>query len=308
MLTTAYVPPRLPITTDPHYGQIGLPTSATRNAPPNWVYPPTWPDGPPPPHMGPISYHPIPGHPGAYYPPHYRPNGPVVHPSTHPPTEGMQDDPNNPSPPRPDIPRTDSPQTSNDAQAKAAPESSLNLPVIDPSLDADSNSTQQLTEEQVTAITQAAVQAVLRSAAKSEAESRASSTSVKNEEGSSSKVSRQGTAEVDEENANREERHVASRLVEEGQSNGLHGYGPTLERPEPMEHMLTEDGEPMLNPGSSFLSCLVRQVLSTCLSSRALDTGQLQDLKPSLLPLIMFCRSHSLLLLLHDKLGLLAGT
>jgi len=30
--------------------------------------------------------------------------------------------------------------------------------------------------------------------------------------------------------------------------NGLHGYGSSLTRPEPMEHILTEDGEPMLNP------------------------------------------------------------
>ena len=30
---------------------------------------------------------------------------------------------------------------------------------------------------------------------------------------------------------------------------GAHGYGSLLERPVPMEHMLTEDGEPMLNPG-----------------------------------------------------------
>jgi len=28
-----------------------------------------------------------------------------------------------------------------------------------------------------------------------------------------------------------------------------HGYGSPMERPQPMEHMLTEDGEPMLNPG-----------------------------------------------------------
>ena len=31
--------------------------------------------------------------------------------------------------------------------------------------------------------------------------------------------------------------------------SGLHSYGPSLGRPEPMEHILTEDGEPMLNPG-----------------------------------------------------------
>jgi hypothetical protein len=29
----------------------------------------------------------------------------------------------------------------------------------------------------------------------------------------------------------------------------LHSYGSSLGRPEPMEHILTEDGEPMLNPG-----------------------------------------------------------
>ncbi|KAF9260868.1 hypothetical protein L218DRAFT_1002371 [Marasmius fiardii PR-910] len=27
-----------------------------------------------------------------------------------------------------------------------------------------------------------------------------------------------------------------------------HGYGPRIDRPEPMEHVLTDDGEPMLNP------------------------------------------------------------
>jgi len=31
--------------------------------------------------------------------------------------------------------------------------------------------------------------------------------------------------------------------------SGLHSYGSSLGRPEPMEHILTEDGEPMLNPG-----------------------------------------------------------
>ena len=31
--------------------------------------------------------------------------------------------------------------------------------------------------------------------------------------------------------------------------SGLHSYGSSLGRPEPMDHILTEDGEPMLNPG-----------------------------------------------------------
>ena len=37
----------------------------------------------------------------------------------------------------------------------------------------------------------------------------------------------------------------------EDRLNILHDYSTSLERPEPMEHMLTEDGEPMLNPGAS---------------------------------------------------------
>ena len=38
----------------------------------------------------------------------------------------------------------------------------------------------------------------------------------------------------------------------EDRLNSLHDYSSSLERPEPMEHMLTEDGEPMLNPGTSY--------------------------------------------------------
>lgn len=44
--------------------------------------------------------------------------------------------------------------------------------------------------------------------------------------------------------------HMNNRDFED-RLNCLHDYSPTLERPEPMEHILTEDGEPMLNPGVS---------------------------------------------------------
>ena len=40
---------------------------------------------------------------------------------------------------------------------------------------------------------------------------------------------------------------IEPRITEK--TGGLPGYGTPLQRPEPMEHMLTEDGEPMLNPG-----------------------------------------------------------
>ena len=43
--------------------------------------------------------------------------------------------------------------------------------------------------------------------------------------------------------------HINPRDLED-RLNGLHDYSPSLERPEPMEHILTEDGEPMLNPGA----------------------------------------------------------
>jgi len=41
--------------------------------------------------------------------------------------------------------------------------------------------------------------------------------------------------------------HMNDRDLEDT-LNGLHDYSPSLDRPELMEHILTEDGEPMLNP------------------------------------------------------------
>lgn len=42
--------------------------------------------------------------------------------------------------------------------------------------------------------------------------------------------------------------HTHGELGMDNAMSGLHSYGSSLGRPEPMEHILTEDGEPMLNP------------------------------------------------------------
>ncbi|KJA19248.1 hypothetical protein HYPSUDRAFT_901770 [Hypholoma sublateritium FD-334 SS-4] len=53
-----------------------------------------------------------------------------------------------------------------------------------------------------------------------------------------------------EEKAKRQREEEEQRMLLEQE-----GYDPlALRRPEPMEHILTEDGEPMLNPGASFLT------------------------------------------------------
>lgn len=44
------------------------------------------------------------------------------------------------------------------------------------------------------------------------------------------------------------ERDLVGRLVNDP-SNSPVEYGKALDRPEPMDHLLTEDGTPMLNPG-----------------------------------------------------------
>ena len=73
--------------------------------------------------------------------------------------------------------------------------------------------------------------------------------------------------------------HMSDRDLEDT-LNGLHDYSPSLERPEPMEHILTEDGEPMLNPGAFFLQ-LFPQIFSFVKNSmnnfysRVIDPGKL---------------------------------
>lgn len=281
----AFVPPRAPQPVmDPQYAQVGLPTSATRlNSATNWGHPHPWPEGPP--QMGPISYHPIPGqHPVYYASPYYRPNGAMIpHPQPlHPPElapniRGVPNGSSSHSPPQDhNISRGGTPMhnPNHDVEMTTATSHTPNedpkpsfvtAPVIDPSLDSSTNTSSvshshaQMSSEQIKAIsleiTQAAMEAVLESA-KAEVESRNSRTpnGVKVQDGVVSKGSntrqlQEGEADADGDADEDEERAIASQLASEDKSNGIHGYGRALERPEPMEHMLTEDGEPMLNPG-----------------------------------------------------------
>ncbi|KAF5384806.1 hypothetical protein D9615_001091 [Tricholomella constricta] len=225
---------------DPHYAQIGLPTSATRlNAATHWGYPHPWPDGTP----QQMSYQQM------YYAPHYRPNG-VTPPSVHqsPPTAALQQATQNGSatvaqrtspqtscPPH-NMPRDIKPPVDNTCVSTPTTADS-SIAALDPSLNPSESTT--LTEEQVLEITQAAMKAVLEAEAeRSNAQSRADTASSP----SYSEPDRSST------NASHENNDTARNLPIKDKSHAMHGYGLSLERPEPMEHMLTEDGEPMLNP------------------------------------------------------------
>lgn len=217
---------------DPQYAQIGLPTSATRlNVATNWPYPHPWPDGTAPQ----MSYQQI------YYSPHYRPNG-SVNPS---PIEADPDQQNihgvsaartqpiSTSPPGSLQLTPNNTHQSNEVIDPTRNGHSLSAPTVDPSL--SSSDSTELTNEQVLEITQAAMKAVLEAEAeRSNAESRAGSTSTP------SFSERGDREETGKENG------LHHKITED---SNMHGYGPPLDRPEPMEHMLTEDGEPMLNPG-----------------------------------------------------------
>jgi hypothetical protein len=221
---TAYVPPR-PLVMDPQYAHVALPTSATRlNIATNWTYHPhPWPDGSQPP----FSY-PIPGH--LYYP-HYRSNSVPSQPlnnRTHPEStpNGLNTQP----------PGSSNSSPTDTTSSKASGNDGSTVQIIDPSLPSGSTT---LTEQQVLAITEAAVKAVLEAeAGSSRAESRSGSvlTSLhsEGETGEREEVSEKPTV-------------IEPRIAEK--TGGLPGYGTPLQRPEPMAHMLTEDGEPMLNPG-----------------------------------------------------------
>ena len=217
---------------DPHYAQVALPTSATRlNVAANWTYPPhPWPDGAHPP-MG----YPIPSH--LYYSSHYRSNGvtPQLLPNVGPHQNGSATQP--PASSHSDSSPTDTRPPSNTSDPSGQNPSTVQI--IHPSLNSSVSTT--LTDQQVLAITEAAVKAVLEAeAGSSRTASRSGSvlTSLQSEGETGERVE-----EVPETSSVME-----PRLAEK--TGRLPGYGTALERPEPMEHMLTEDGEPMLNPGS----------------------------------------------------------
>lgn len=225
-ISPAY-PARPPIM-DPQYAQIALPTSATRlNLATHWGYPHPWPDGPPQ-QMG---YQQL------YFNPHYRPNGPPGQPP--PPTNTIPSQTLN----GPVVTQTISPTTRSAPQNPATDVKSTNdgcspanssLPIINPVLNPSDSTT--LTEEQVLQITQAAMNAMLEAEAeRAKAEHERSTPS-----GSE-------TEEPTEDSPREDNGTPSNDLVHEG-PHTIPGYSLALARPEPMEHMLTEDGEPMLNP------------------------------------------------------------
>ncbi|KAG6911296.1 hypothetical protein DXG01_002135 [Tephrocybe rancida] len=216
LTTGPYVPRQLIM--DPNYAQVGLPTSATRlNLATHWGYPHPWPDGAAPQQM---SYQHM------YYAPHYRPNGTDPTPGSIPLPSAQ--DPSNTAAQQPTVPRSCPPQGTADTkqagtEAASGPATDETLS-IDPSLDPHEST--ELTAEQIMQITEALLQ----------------------EPGEhSSGGSRDGSASTtafSETHSGSQDEHDANN----GKSHVLHGYGLPLVRPEPMEHMLTEDGEPMLNP------------------------------------------------------------
>jgi hypothetical protein len=122
---------------------------------------------------------------------------------------------------------------------------------IDPHIDLDSGS--EITEADVVA----AVQAVLLQAESQEAAKKGKEQAEKDKQ-------RQLETEMDmhndttsshDEGGGGDSMNMNGGLGVEDAMSGLHSYGSSLRRPEPMEHILTEDGEPMLNPGLLLRVC-----------------------------------------------------
>lgn len=210
-LVNPYIPPRF------QHNQLDHQTSSARTAPP-WSSYSHWLNGvplPPPSHMSPISYiH----HPTCYPSPHYRPH------TTAYPSPSPSDSSQHPSGAGTSTPlRTDSTDLSGNSPSHTAVSSndSSSISCIDP----DSHS--ELTAEDVVA--------AMRVVMSMQVESAEDAQDHETKHGYlSASHSLDGMADNN--------RDLEDKL------NSLHDYSPSLERPEPMEHILTEDGEPMLNP------------------------------------------------------------
>ena len=216
----AYVLPRIQHKTQ-HY-QLVHPTSSARTASP-WPAYSHWPSGvPPPPHMSAISYI----HPPLCYPsPHYRPHT-TAYPSSPSPSDSSQQ-PNGAGPRTPnstDLSRNSPTHSSHDSSSISC--------AVDPELD----SYAELTAEDVVA----AMRVVM-------------SMQVKSAEHTQDHETNQNSHDFTTTSRSLDGDHLNNRDLED-RLNGLHDYSPSLDRPEPMEHVLTEDGEPMLNPGVSLYS------------------------------------------------------
>ena len=199
------------------HNQLVHPTSSTRTTSP-WPGYPHWPSGVPlpPSHMSPISYihHPI-----CYPSPHYRPHT-TAYPSPSPSDSSPQPNGAGPSTPL----QTHSTDLSRNSPSHPSNDSS-SVSCIDPELDSHT----ELTAEDVVAAMRVVMSMQVESTEDDEKQSR------------HDYITASRSLDGD---------HMNTRDLED-RLNGLHDYSLSLERPEPMEHILTEDGEPMLNPGVS---------------------------------------------------------
>ncbi|KAG6874368.1 hypothetical protein C0995_015104 [Termitomyces sp. Mi166 len=197
---------------NPHYAQVGLPTSASAtrtNMATHWGYPPPWPDGTNPQQM---SYHQF------YLNSHYRTTqAPVAQTVQNPPpnpNSATQPPPASAPGPLQDSQDTSKQSTSTEGTVTSAPVSEVQPETIDPSL--NSHESTELTAEQIMQITKALLQGERPSA-----ESTATPTTAFSE-------TDRGPGSAAQNGTNEDKGHV-DRIPE-------------------YEHMLTEDGEPMLNP------------------------------------------------------------
>ncbi|OJA16887.1 hypothetical protein AZE42_08506 [Rhizopogon vesiculosus] len=257
MPTGAYMSPPLGVIVEGQYPHsVGLPTSSARLHQATWP-PGAWiPEGSPP--MPPMGY----PHP-AYYS-YYRG---MPHPP--PPPEVMAHmqngvQPHSPSP-CDDSSRTGSPTMasmhsgggpfmSHPSSASGATENfqgnEARSPVIDPSLDLSPTSATSTNQDEETAsldVTQAAVEVALKSAEKESSSAAPDSPGLMYARSTSHSPSAGGS--IDERN----DVSAAGHDMEPSDSVFFPSRSPphthSFERPPEMEHMLTEDGEPMLNPG-----------------------------------------------------------
>ncbi|TFK65447.1 hypothetical protein BDN72DRAFT_845555 [Pluteus cervinus] len=271
-----YPPPR-PVM-NPHYAQIALPTSATRlNTATNWGYPHPWPDGMPY-GTGAVPYHPN----TLYYASHYRTHVSGTRQPTSP--TKTQSDLSDDSPP---ASATEPPHSSTKEGNNVPTIPPIATPgsVIDPSLhnsqSQSASPTGYVAPPISTEVTQAGLKAVLDSVKREAAAAAASEAHASSPKSSSTGISQvrdpppSYTTAMEEKqgalpppartttngshgpDADEEERSATDQLsVVEETSRGVDPYAAstTLERPEPMEHIMTEDGEPMLNPAELLTS------------------------------------------------------
>ncbi|KAI6120920.1 hypothetical protein EDD16DRAFT_808727 [Pisolithus croceorrhizus] len=241
---------------------IGLPTSAARLHQPPWTHPqhPPWGDGshipPPPPHMIAMGY--PPPHP-AYYPsPYYRPSTvPPPHPgliSPAIPPEHQHQSPNGTGSPQQadsSSSRTGSPTIAGTAEhGKGSTERSSTVPVIDPSLDAGASLDGDRSDTKPPVPLEGAVDAVLESGSANRESSVGSGRAIK-ESNSPPPDGQIETGDVpgDPEPAAPINAAVGGiQSTDDAPDPAYASPDSTLQYPPEMEQMLTEDGEPMLNP------------------------------------------------------------